>query len=67
MKKILDMGWCIALMLLYSCSCNNQQPAVVHDHSQDAVIEAKVDSLKASLQKNRIALTYCVLNCTTLK
>lgn len=48
MKKILDtiLG-CIALMLLYSCSCNNQQPAVVHDHSQDAVIEAKVDSLKS--------------------
>lgn len=40
------MGWCIALMLLYSCSCNNQQPEPVHDHSQDAIIEAKVDSLK---------------------
>ena len=40
------MGWCIALMLLYSCSCN-QQPETVHGHSQDAIIEAKVDSLKS--------------------
>ena len=40
------MGWCIALMLLYSCSCN-QQPEPVHGHSQDAIIEAKVDSLKS--------------------
>ena len=47
MKKILDIsGWCIALMLLYSCSCN-QQPEPVHGHSQDAIIEAKVDSLKS--------------------
>ena len=46
MKKILDIsGWCIALMLLYSCSCN-QQPALVHDHYQEEILKIKVDSLK---------------------
>ena len=39
------MGWCIALMLLYSCSCN-QQPEPVHDHSQEEILKIKVDSLK---------------------
>jgi cell division septum initiation protein DivIVA len=53
MKKILDMGWCIALMLLYSCSCN-QEPTVTLPENDSLQIAVKFLEMQVAEKSDSI-------------